>query len=160
MEGIGFVMMRFAFLAVSSVALAAIAVPAAAQQAGAGGPAPGTGNGAAIAATNREENSSYNRVIGKVGSDPVGAEKAKRAAKTKAVAASPADVVPGAAVRDVGGAALGKVESIDGDSAILVYSSGKIRFPLIGFGKDSEGLLINLSTKDFLALIEKAKTSS
>lgn len=150
-------MFRFPLLAVAMAGLSASPLAAQAVQ---GGPAPGTGNGAGIAASNQEENASYNRVIGKVGADPVKAEKAKRAAKAKAVPATAADVVPGAVVRDVTGAALGKVESIDGDSAILAYGSGKIRFPLIGFGKDPQGLLISLTTKDFLALVEKARASS
>jgi hypothetical protein len=30
---------------------------------------------------------------------------------------------------------------------------------MIGFGKDAQGLLINLSTQDFLALVEKAKAA-
>lgn len=137
---------------------AALSFPAAAQQAGSIG-TPGTGNGAGIASSNRDESESYNRVIGKVGSDPVGIEKRKRTVKPKAVAATSADVVAGAAVRDVNGAALGKIESIDGDSAILVFGSGKIRFPLVGFGKDADGLLINLSTKDFLAAVAAAKAT-
>ena len=127
-------------------------------QAAPGGPQPGTGNGAAIASGNREEAASYNSVIGKVGSDPVGKEKAKRAAKARAVPATAADIVPGAAVRDAKGVALGTIEKIDGDSAILVYSTGKIRYPLVGFGKDPQGLVISLSTQDFLALVAKAST--
>ena len=126
-------------------------------QAAPGGPQPGTGNGAAIASSNRDEAASYNSVIGKVGSDPVGREKAKRTAKARAVPATAADIVAGAAVRDINGATLGTIEKIDGDSAILVYSTGKIRYPLIGFGKDAKGLLIDRSTKDFLALVAAAK---
>lgn len=164
-------MIKLRHIALFTTAVAAVGAPAASQVGGApisnpgsaGGPAaplPGSGNGVGMADSLREENASYNRVIGKVGANPVAEETAKRSARAKPVPATPADVVPGAAVRDVAGAALGKVESIDGDSAILVYSSGKIRFPLVGFGKDSQGLLINLSTKDFLALVEKARASS
>lgn len=164
-------MIKLRHIALFAIVASAVGAPTAAQVGGApisnpgsaGGPAaplPGSGNGAGMADSLREENASYNRVIGKVGSNPVDMEKTKRAIKARPVAATAADVVPGATVRDVAGAALGKVESIDGDSAILVYSSGKIRFPLVGFGKDSEGLVINLSTKDFLALVEKAKASS
>lgn len=151
-------MINIRCLTIGVIAAAASATAALAQQQG--GPLPGTSNGAAVASSNREENASYNRVIGKVGSDPVKEEKAKSAARAKPVPATAADIVVGAAVRDVKGAALGKVESIDGDSAILAYSTGKVRFPLVGFGKDANGLLINLSTQDFLALVEKAKTSS
>lgn len=137
------------------------AAPAAAQVGpGAGGvqPAPGSGNSSVMANNSREESSSYNRVIGKVGSDPVGTEKVKRASKAKAVPATAADIVPGAAVSDAKGVALGTIEKIDGDSAILIYSTGKIRYPLVGFGKDPQGLVISLSTQDFLALVAKAST--
>jgi hypothetical protein len=153
------IMIRFNHLALTAVAVIGLAAPASAQQAG-GGPAPGTGNGVAIAAGNQDENASYNRVIGKVGADPVGKEKAKRAASRRPVPATAADVVPGAIVRDAKGVNLGRIESIDGDSAILAFSTGKIRYPLIGFGKDPSGLLINLTTSDFLAQVSKAKTSS
>ncbi|MEO6361321.1 MAG: hypothetical protein ABIO43_12245 [Sphingomicrobium sp.] len=153
-------MIKFRFVVVA--ALAGLASPAMAQLVpGQGsGPAPGAGNGAAMVNANRGENENYNRLIGKVGSQPVKQEQAKAAAKVKAVPAKAGDVVAGAAVRDAKGVALGTVESIDGDSAILVYSSGKIRFPLVGFGKDPQGLLISLSTQDFLALVAKAKSSS
>lgn len=150
-------MLKFPVLA---VALTGFAAAPLAAQAAPGGPAAGTGNGAAIASNNQDENASYNRVIGKVGADPVGTEKRKREAKLKAVPAAASDVVAGAAVRDANGVALGKVESIDGDSAILVFDGGKIRYPLIGFGKDAAGLLINLSARDFLAAVAKAKTDS
>ena len=149
--------LRHLMLAVGATIITASPVLA---QAAPGGPQPGTGDGAAIAGNNRDEASSYNRVIGRVGSDPVGMEKAKRAAKARAVPATAADVVPGAAVRDVNGAALGTIEKIDGDSAILVYSTGRIRYPLIGFGKDAQGLVIDRSTKDFLALVAAAKAGS
>lgn len=145
-------MIKFRHLALAAFATAGCASGAWAQ---AGVPTPGTVNGAAAANNYREETASYNGVIGKVGSDPVAAEKAKRAMRLKAVPATPADVVPGAAVRDIKGAALGKVESIDGDSAILIFSSGKVRFPLIGFGKDQQGLLINLTTQELLARLGK-----
>lgn len=153
-------MIKFRFLAAAALA-AGLASPAAAQQAPgqAAAPAAGSGNAAAMASGSRSENENYNRLIGQVGAEPVKKEKAKAAARSKPVPAAAADIVAGSVVRDANGAALGTVESIDGDSAILVYASGKIRFPLIGFGKDPQGLLINLSTKDFLALVEKAKAS-
>lgn len=154
-------MQIFRHFLIAAAASVCLATPAAAQVGpGAGGvqPAPGSGNSSAMANNSREETSSYNRVIGKVGSDPVGSEKVKRAAKVRAVPATAADIVPGAAVRDANGAALGTIEKIDGDSAILIYSTGKIRYPLIGFGKDPKGLLISLSTQDFLALVAKAST--
>lgn len=149
--------------AIALIAFATLSGPALGQARGAGegaAPAPGTGNGAALANGLREENAAYNRVIGKVGADPVGKEKAKAAAKVRAVAATAADIVPGAAVRDAKGIALGRIESIDGDSAILVFATGKIRYPLVGFGKDPQGLLISLTTSDFLALVAKATAGS
>lgn len=146
-------MIKFRHLAVAAIGIAGWAGAAFAQ---AGVPTPGTVNGASAASNYREETASYNSVIGKVGSDPVAVEKSKRAARAKAVPAAPADVIPGATVRDIKGETIGKVESIDGDSAILVFASGKIRFPIIGFGKDQQGLLISLTTKEFLALVEKA----
>jgi hypothetical protein len=107
-------MIKFRYLAIATIAAAGCASGAFAQ---AGVPTQGTGNGAAAANNYREETASYNGVIGKVGTDPVRTEKAKRAAQLKA--------------------------------------SGKVRFPLIGFGKDRQGLLINLTTQELLARLEK-----
>ncbi|MEO5775093.1 MAG: hypothetical protein ABIQ32_13390 [Sphingomicrobium sp.] len=152
-------MIKFRFLAAAAL-VAGLAYPAAAQLApGQGaGPAPGTVDAGAFASGTRGENENYNRLIGKVGAQPVKQDKAKAAARSKPVPASAADVVPGSVVRDVKGVAFGKVESIDGDSAILAFGTGKIRYPIIGFGKDANGLLINLTTKDFLAAVAKAKS--
>jgi hypothetical protein len=150
-------------LAICVGAAGLLTVPAAAQQAGgtgAGLPTAGTDDSAALAVGKREEETNYQQLMREKGMDKVGEQKRKRkGSKPARVPATAAEVVVGAAVRDTNGVALGRIESIDGEDAILVYTGGKIRFPLIGFGKDAQGLLINLSTQDFFALVEKAKAA-
>lgn len=150
-------------LAICAGAASLLAVPAAAQQiggTGAGLPTPGTDDSAALAIGDRQEEADYQKLMREKGIQKVGESKRKRkASKPARGPATAADIVVGATVRDVNGVALGKIESIDGEDAVLTYTGGKIRFPLVGFGKDAQGLLINLSTQDFLALVEKAKAS-
>jgi hypothetical protein len=149
-------------LAICVGAASLFAVPAAAQVAGTigGRPSAGTDDSAALAIGDRQEESDYQKLMREKGIQKVGeGKKSRKASKAARVPATAADIVVGAAVRDVNGVTLGKIESIDGEDAILTYTGGKIRFPMIGFGKDAQGLLINLSTQDFLALVEKAKAA-
>jgi len=135
-------------------------VSANAFQAAPGGPAPGSGNAAAAASNNREQNASYNRVIGSgvkstVVNDAV--KKGKVIVRDTAVAATAADVTAGSALRDVDGKPLGSVESIDGDSAVVAAGGRKVRVPLIAFGKDTRGLLLGITAAKFQELASKAQ---
>lgn len=130
---------------VAAAAAAFIGTGASAQAVG--GAAPGSGDAAKASSNSREENSSYNRVIGSMG-------EARK--KGKAVAAQPADVIAGAQLRDVKGVPIGTVEKIEGDGAIIVTALGRARIPLIGFGKDKLGLLLSMTAAELETAIRTA----
>lgn len=124
------------------------------------GPAPGSGNAAAAASNNREQNSSYNRIIGSGVKNTVvndSGKKGKVIVRDTAVPATAADVVAGSALRDVDGKPLGSVESIDGDSAVVAAAGRKVRVPLVAFGKDTRGLLLGITAAKFQELASKAQ---
>lgn len=141
-------MQRIVFAAgtVFAAGLLAISSPASAQA----GPAPGTGNSAGITSANREQNAAYNRLVGDRNQRPV--------LKGKAVAAKRSDVLPGSALRDVNGLAVGTVQSVDGEEAIVQTAAGPVRIPLIGFGKDKAGLLLGMTADQLQAAIAAAGT--
>jgi hypothetical protein len=133
---------------------------ASAFQAAPAGPAPGTGNATASANSNREENSSYNRVIGSgVKNTAVNdaAKKGKVIVKDTPVAATVADIKAGSELRDVEGKPLGSVDSVDGDSAVVLAGNRKVRVPLIAFGKDTRGLLLGITVAKFQELASNAR---
>ncbi len=151
---------RHFVLAASLVTFAAI--PAAAQTGPGpvpGAPpaaAPGSGNSGSVSDRNREENASYNRVIGSVGANPVAQENAKRKRKAAPVPATAADIVAGSALRDINGAPLGTIESADAEGAVVAYGTGKVKVPLSAFGKDDQGLLLGTTAEKFMELVSKA----
>lgn len=135
-------------------------VSANAFQAAPGGPAPGSGNAGAAAANNREQNSSYNRLIGSGVKNTVvdgSRKKGVVVVKDTAVAATAADIKAGSQLRDVEGKPLGSIESIDGDSAVVAAFERKVRVPLIAFGKDTRGLLLGITAAKFQELASKAQ---
>ena len=158
--------MKIVHLVLAASAAGMVAVPALAQTgpvapAAPAGPAPGSGNAAGMSDRTREENASYNRVVGTVGSKPVEQEQAKKAkAKSKAVPATAADITAGAALRDIDGKPLGTIESADAEGAIVAYGTGKVKVPLSAFGKDDQGLLLGTTSEKFMALVSKAGSGS
>lgn len=120
-----------------------------------GGPAqppPGSGNSALEATANRELSAAYNQRVG--AADLSG--KSQQRAKPAAVPATAADIKAGAALRDVNGAAIGTIVSIDGDQAVVDTGQTKIGVPLIAFGKDSKGLLLAMTAGQFNQLVAAA----
>ena len=115
-----------------------------------GAAAPGGGDASKSSSNAREENASYNRVIGTMG------EARKRG---RAVAAVPADVVAGSDLRDVNGVPVGKVEAIDGEAAVVATAAGRVKIPLIGFGKDKLGLMLAMTAAELEDAIRAATGS-
>ncbi len=158
--------MKIRHLAIVSSLAGFAAIPAAAQTGPTAPPpapsaaAPGSGNSGAMTDRSREENASYNRVIGTVGSNPVGKENAKRSAKAKPVPATAADITAGSALRDINGAPIGTIESADAEGAVIAYGTGKVKVPLTAFGKDDQGLLLGTTAEKFMALVSKAGAGS
>lgn len=129
------------------VAIAAAFISTGASAQTIGGPAAGSGDAAKASSSLREENASYNRVIGSMG------EARKRG---RAVAAAPSDIVAGSELRDVNGVPVGVVESVEGDSAVVSTALGRVKIPLIGFGKDKIGLMLSMSATELEAAVRAA----
>lgn len=125
--------------------LGAVTLSAAATAQQQGGVAPGSTDSSRVVAVNRDENAGYNKVVGGM----------SRAA-SKAVPATAADIKAGRALRDIKGAPLGTVESIDGEEAVVATATAKIKVPLVAFGKDDGGLLLGITAERFAELVAKA----
>lgn len=125
-----------------------LASSAAVAQQGGGGPAVGGTNSSAVVANNRDQNAAYNRLIGDRNQRPI--------KKGKAVAAKPSDVIPGSALRDINGLPVGIVEAIKGEDAIVQTAAGRVRIPLIGFGKDKAGLMLGMTADQLQAAVTAA----
>lgn len=123
-----------------STVIAALASSGAlAQAVGGGGPAQGSTDAARASSNLRNENASYNRLVGSMD---------KPVKKGRAVAAEPGDILPGSQLRDLNGLPVGTVESIEGDNAVVATTLGKVKIPLIGFGKDKVGLLLSITAAE------------
>jgi len=136
----------------AGTALALVAGEASAQVAG---PVPGSGDSTAISSTNRDTNAQYNRLIGATDAKPSKGD-APTVRKSTPVAATAADITVGRPLRDVNGVHIGTVSQVDPDGVIVDTGTTKIKVPAIGFGKDSEGLVLNLTASRFNELIAKA----
>ena len=128
--------------------LMVLASSAAVAQQGGGGPAIGSTNSSAVVSSNRDQNAAYNRVIGGQDQRPI--------KKGKAVAAKPSDVIPGSALRDINGLPVGTVEAVEGGDAIVQTVAGRVRIPLIGFGKDKAGLMLGMTAGELQAAVTAA----
>jgi hypothetical protein len=128
---------------------------AGAQAAGSpGGGLPGTGNSTTISQGNRANNAEYNHLIA-TGDDKPKKDQAEPARQAP-VAATAQDIKPGALLRDIKGTQIGKVVSLDGAQVIVDTGQTKIGVPLIGFGKDDRGLLLNTTADKFNQLVAQA----
>lgn len=147
-------MIRSFALTVASAILVSGASAALAQQQGGGGPAIGSGNGAATASSNRDQQSNYNRVVGSLDQPQV-----KTGIKGKAAPATAADLKVGSPLRDIAGVPIGTVVTVDPDGAVVDTGKTKIKVPTVAFGKDDNGLLLGITAARFGDLVAKAKAS-
>lgn len=127
-------------------------------QAAPGGPLPGAGDSTRISSGNRESNADYNHLIGSTGAKQTSDVKLK--SKHAAVPATPADIKVGATVRGSDGVAIGTIASLDANQAVLDTGQAKIGVPLIGFGKDDAGLMLNMTAAKFGELAAQAHARS
>ena len=70
------------------------------------------------------------------------------------------EVVAGAALMDKTGTAIGTVESVEADGAIVATLAGKVKVPLEALGKNKKGLLVDLSKSEFDGLVAQANASA
>jgi hypothetical protein len=84
------------------------------------------------------------------------AAAAARRAGGPARPAKPADILAGAALSDSQGQAVGTIERVDSDGAVVATAVGKVKVPLEAFGKNKAGLLIGMKKAEFDSLVAKA----
>jgi hypothetical protein len=111
------------------------------------------GNSSSLGRNNRDQLSEYDKAISNLDKP----KPAKR--KPKAVAATAADIAPGAAIRDVNGQPIGKVDSLAADGVIVDTGQAKISLPLESIGKDDVGLLIAITARKFGEIVAQASDS-
>ena len=136
--------------------LIASAGAASAQVAGAGGPLPGAGDSTKITSENRDALATYNE---RMGSGDFKSKNADRVKKKGPVAAVAADIQAGAALRAVDGPLIGTVDSLNADQVIVNTGESKIAVPLLGFGKDDNGLVLNMTAAKFKDAVAKARAA-
>lgn len=126
---------------------------------GSGTPSVGTsGDSARVSAGNRENNASYNQLIG--GTDAKPSKNDDRPVRhTAPVPATAADIKAGSALRDVKGVGIGTVASVDADGVVVDTGQTKIKVPLMAFGKDDQGLLLAITAAKFNELVAQAHAS-
>jgi hypothetical protein len=159
------IMRNIGLIALAS-GLALVAASAASAQS-AGGPPPGAGSNMGgprpqdIAAGNRQSDSDYNTLAGRgvkvTNEDRTNLPKPKRSEPGPATLE---DIRPGAVIRDIKGVQIGTIVSADAEQAVVdTGGSGKIGVPLIGFGKDSRGLLLDMTAAKFRQMVAQAHAS-
>lgn len=86
------------------------------------------------------------------------ADETKTQTQTEQVAkATKADIKVGVAVSDADGNAVGKIESVDSEGAVVSTGSAQAKIPLSSFGRNDKGLVIAM-TKAQLEAAAKEKT--
>ena len=124
-----------------------------------------------VAAANRKLDSDYNTLAGRgVKVTNKDREDSRVAAAPKhgsVVPATAADIKAGAQVRDVKGVPVGAIATLASnevvaDPTLAVIDTGqtKIGVPLIAFGKDDKGLLLNITAEKFNQLVAQAHASA
>lgn len=74
--------------------------------------------------------------------------------------ATKADIVTGAALRDVDGQAVGKITGVYADGATVDTGKTKVKLPLDAFGVDSSGLMIGITAQKLNEIIAQAQAGS
>lgn len=70
--------------------------------------------------------------------------------------ATAADVTAGAALRDVDGKPVGKVDSVDADGVVVDTGQYKVRVPMVSVGVDKAGLVLGTTAAKFNDIVAKA----
>ncbi|MFZ4690649.1 MAG: hypothetical protein ACOYLS_15540 [Polymorphobacter sp.] len=79
-------------------------------------------------------------------------------AATAAKAALMAQLVPGADIHGITGAAvIGKVKTVEGDTVLVETLKGEVRVPAAGFSSGPGGITLGMSAADFDAAVAAAK---
>ena len=112
-----------------------------------GGPPLGSTNAAKATSDHREKETDFNKHAGSQ-------DKKKKGDKPQpAVPATAADLVAGAAFRDSKGEAIGTLETVEADGAVVLVGTRRVKVPLDAFGKDENGLLVGITKAEFEAAL-------
>jgi hypothetical protein len=123
-----------------------------------------------IAASNRQLEEDYNTLAGR-GVKVTNQDRANLPRPSglhgSVGPATPADIKPGAPVRDIKGVPLGAIAALapnegvaNSNQAVIDTGQTKIGVPLIAFGKDDKGLLLSITAEKFNQLVAQAHASS
>jgi len=85
------------------------------------------------------------------------AQASAPAAAGAVTAATAADVITGAQVRDTAGGVVGTVETVDADSAIVSTGTVRADVPIASFGRNGQGLVLSM-TRAQLEAAAQART--
>jgi hypothetical protein len=89
-------------------------------------------------------------------------QRDSRALAAKLGPARPAkksELAAGAPVNDNTGSAMAKIEQIDPDGVIVSMGAAKVKVPAEAFGHNKAGLLLDMTTAQFQAMVAKANGS-
>lgn len=155
-------MTRSATRLLITIAFAGAAASAASAQQGPGSaaPLPGTGDSTKISQGNRDNNQSYNQLIGAADAKSSAKAEVKGKAHRSPVPATAADIKSGASLRDIKGVPIGTIASSDGQQVVVDTGTTKIGVPLMAFGKDDQGLLLSITADKFNQLVAAAHAKS
>lgn len=123
-------------------------------QAGPAMPGPTGPNANASASSGREQTESFTHVMNNLDR---GHKTVTKGAVRKVTAA---DIAVGAALRDVNGQPIGKIDSVAADGAIVDTGQSKIKVPLTAFGMDNSGLVLGITSAKFAELVAKAHAAT
>lgn len=87
------------------------------------------------------------------------ANTAAAPAKAGPRAATAADVVAGAPLRDINGQTVGKIAAVSPDGATVDLGTTKIKLPLDDFGVDTSGLVIGITAQKLNEIIAQAQSA-
>jgi hypothetical protein len=149
---------KFILSVVIGVSVAGAGAASAQVSSQGGAPTPGSGDSTKITSDNREANATYSQRMGSADLKP--SSTSDRPKKHSAIKASLADIKAGASLRDLKGVQIGTIVSADANQVIVDTGQTKIGVPLIGFGKDDQGLVLNMTADQFKQAIANAHAKS
>ncbi len=78
-------------------------------------------------------------------------ETSTTAAAGTVVAATSSDIVAGAKVMDTKGGAVGTIEKVDANGAVIATGTARVQIPVASFAKNDQGLVISASKAELEA---------
>lgn len=99
----------------------------------------------------------FNELVAKAHAEAVAAAPP---AKPQPRSATAADIVAGAALRDVDGQPVGKITGVYGDGATVDTGKTKVKLPFDAFGVDGSGLVIGITAQKLDEIIAQSRAAA